>query len=218
MEKLQGFATETKYAYDLSGQDILNDYQHRRGDSWEKMDALTINKRVASTGEQTLAEPLLTPLTCPVFLIAMRMANRQNTAGSGLSRATTSASTASGSTGFKKAPPPPPPPGSSRAATGGFKKMPPPAPPSSFAAKRAPLPPASPSAPPPPYSQGNSPAAAVAAATKRPPPPPPTKASKPVIPKPTYVIAMYDFTAQVIIQAYIMPGRILSIRSRRTVI
>ena len=129
----------------------------------------------------------------------MRMAQRQNTAGSGLSRATTSASTASGasgSSGFKK-PPPPPPPGSSSAAVG-FKKMPPPAPPGSFAAKRAPPPPAASAAPPPPYTQGNSPAAAVAAATKRPPPPPPpTKATKPVIPKPTYVIAMYDFTAQV---------------------
>jgi hypothetical protein len=58
MEKLQGFATESKYVYDVTGQDILNDYQHRRGDVWERVDALTINKRVASTGKGNHASPL----------------------------------------------------------------------------------------------------------------------------------------------------------------
>lgn len=176
MEKLQGFATETKYLYEVTSHDILNDYQQKRGDTWEHLDALTINKRGGST--------------------AMRMAKRQESVGSGLSRATTSASAASSTSGFKKAAPPPPP-GSAGPAGGGFKKMPPPPPPgSSFAAKRAnTVSSAVSAAPPPPYTAGNSPAAAVAAATKRPPPPPPSKAKKPV-PQPTYVIALYDFAAQ----------------------
>ncbi|KAG8857510.1 hypothetical protein FRB91_011253 [Serendipita sp. 411] len=83
-----------------------------------------------------------------------------------------------------------------------FKMPPPPPTGSSYAAKRAnsALPPpsaaASSSAPPPPYTPGNGPAVAIAAATKRPPPPPPSKAKKPAAPQPTYVIAMYDFSAQ----------------------
>lgn len=173
MEKLQGFATESKYRYEVTGQQIQEEYQERRGDTWEKVDALTINKRMAST--------------------AMRL--QQKRSGTSLSRATTSASMASSSSGtssFKKAPPPPPP------GSAGFKKMPPPPPPGSSAAAAAKRmnsgPPASSSAPPPPYTAGNSPAAAVAAATKRPPPPPPAK--KPAVPQPTYVIALYDFTAQ----------------------
>jgi hypothetical protein len=62
MEKLQGFATESKYVYDVTGQDILNDYQHRRGDVWERVDALSINKRVASTGKGNHPSPLLANL------------------------------------------------------------------------------------------------------------------------------------------------------------
>jgi hypothetical protein len=67
MEKLQGFATESKYVYDVTGQDILNDYQHKRGDVWERVDALTINKRVASTGKGNPADPLLANLMRPVL-------------------------------------------------------------------------------------------------------------------------------------------------------
>jgi len=51
MEKIQGFATEAKYSYDVSGQEILTDYQHKRGDTWERVDALTINKRMGSAGK-----------------------------------------------------------------------------------------------------------------------------------------------------------------------
>lgn len=68
MEKLQGFATESKYAYDVTGHDILNDYQDKRGDVWERVDALTINKRVASTGKGNYADSLLAHLIRPVLL------------------------------------------------------------------------------------------------------------------------------------------------------
>ena len=67
MEKLQGFATESKYVYDVTGQDILNDYQHKRGDVWDRVDTLTINKRVASTGKGNHAGPLLANLIRPVL-------------------------------------------------------------------------------------------------------------------------------------------------------
>ncbi|KAG8779024.1 hypothetical protein FRC19_000276 [Serendipita sp. 401] len=180
MEKLQGFAMESKYPVNGTGLDIQNTYEGRRGDAYEKLDSFTVNKRMASS--------------------AVRMAKRQETGGSSsaLSRSTTSAS--SSTVGLKK--PPPPPPGAA-SSSAGLKKMPPPPPTgSSYAAKRAnsALPPpsaaASSSAPPPPYTPGNGPAVAIAAATKRPPPPPPSKAKKPAAPQPTYVIAMYDFSAQ----------------------
>ncbi|KAJ3724298.1 BAR-domain-containing protein [Lentinula guzmanii] len=71
----------------------------------------------------------------------------------------------------------------------GFKKAPPPPPP--FAASET--------ASPPPYTPSNGPAsaAASAAAAKRaPPPPPPLKPKPKLAPKPQFVVALYDFTAQ----------------------
>lgn len=53
MEKLQGFATESKYAYEVASHDIISEYQEKRGDAWDLADALTINKRAASTGGWT---------------------------------------------------------------------------------------------------------------------------------------------------------------------
>jgi len=118
--------------------------------------------------------------------------------GNNLSRSATVSSTSSS---LKKAPPPPPP-GSTTSST--FKKAPPPPPngSSSSALKKAPPPPppSSITAPPPPYTPGNSPAVALAAATKRAPPPPPATKPKPKPkpkPQPVYVVALYDFTAQV---------------------
>lgn len=64
-------------------------------------------------------------------------------------------------------------------ATSSFKKAPPPPPPSAAAV-----------AAPPPYTPGSAPAAA---ATKRPPPPIPASKPKPK----EYVVALYDFAAQV---------------------
>ncbi|PVG00707.1 BAR-domain-containing protein [Serendipita vermifera] len=179
MEKLQGFATECKYRYETSSAEILSEYQDKRGDVWEQVDALHVTKRQALT--------------------AMRLANRQNSGASGasgatgLSRATTSASTSS--SGFKKAPPPPP--GSSSSV--GLKKMPPP-PPGGLSVKRSQTSMKSMNSPamnnpPPPYSAGNSQVASVVAATKRPPPPPPVKKAPPK-PKVQYVVALYDFDAQ----------------------
>lgn len=169
MEKLQGFATEAKYNYSVSPYEIQSEYQERRGDVYEQVESLSITKRTIST--------------------TMRMAQPQNSSTSGLSRSTTSASTASG---FKKAPPPPPP-----GSGAPLKKMPPPPPGSSSAAvKRANTTATAMAAPPPPYSQSAaSPQAGIVAATKRPPPPPPGK-PKPPVPQPVYVVALYDFVAQ----------------------
>ncbi|KAG5646869.1 hypothetical protein DXG03_001945 [Asterophora parasitica] len=92
----------------------------------------------------------------------------------GVGRSPSSASTLSRATStsvpsFKKAPPPPPGAAASHA-------------------------------PPPPYSASSSAssAAAAAAATKRaPPPPPPLKPKPKIVPQVQYVIALYDFAAQV---------------------
>ena len=90
-------------------------------------------------------------------------------------------------------------PGQSMSSAAAYKKAAPPPPSlggaSSSAAHAAP-PPYSPSPP----ANGSSTAGAVAAAKKAPPPPPPLK-SKPK-PKPTvqYVVALYDFSAQVCIR------------------
>ncbi|KAJ4485486.1 BAR-domain-containing protein [Lentinula aciculospora] len=94
--------------------------------------------------------------------------------GPGISRATSSTSSLASS----RSPPP-----------SGFKKAPPPPPP--FTASQA--------APPPPYtpSNGSASAAASAAAAKRaPPPPPPLKPKPKLVPKPLFVVALYDFAAQ----------------------
>lgn len=75
------------------------------------------------------------------------------------------------------------------------------APPSNPPFKKAPPPPpgASSHPPPPPYtpsSSGNA-ASAAAAAKRAPPPPPPLKPKPKIIPQVQYVIALYDFAAQV---------------------
>lgn len=101
--------------------------------------------------------------------------------GTGMSR--TPSRTPSSASSLSKPPPraPPPPSGS------GFKKAPPPPPPASSS-----------SAPPPPYTPP-APVSASAAvvAKKAPPPPPPLKPKPKIAPKPQYVVALYDFTAQV---------------------
>lgn len=87
-------------------------------------------------------------------------------------------------------------------ATGSVHRAPSSVSASSLASKKPPPPPpAAHNAPPPPYSAGaanRATAAATAAATKRAPPPPPALKPKPA-PKPQvqYVVALYDFTAQV---------------------
>jgi len=54
MEKLQGFATETKYNYAVSGMEIQSEYQEKRGDVYEQVESLRISKRIGSTGDTSL--------------------------------------------------------------------------------------------------------------------------------------------------------------------
>jgi amphiphysin len=198
MEKLQGFVQENKFSPGASGAEILGDYENERTEAWQQVESLHITKRIASTGTCTCSLGTRSLLNSPAG--KMIQARRQETGlspGSGLSR---SATTSSASSGFKKAPPPPPP-GNKKGST--FNKKPPPPPPngsSSVAFKKAPPPPppSSAVAPPPPYTPGNGPASAFAAAAKRAAPPPPATKPKPTpAPKPVYVVAMFDFTAQV---------------------
>lgn len=54
MEKLQGFATEAKYNYSVSPNEIQSEYQERRGDVYEQVESLTITKRTISTSEASI--------------------------------------------------------------------------------------------------------------------------------------------------------------------
>jgi hypothetical protein len=51
MEKLQGFATEAKYNYAVSGLEIQSEYQEKRGNIYEEVEGLRITKRVGSAGD-----------------------------------------------------------------------------------------------------------------------------------------------------------------------
>lgn len=85
-------------------------------------------------------------------------------------------------------------------ATSSLRAGPPPTrSPSSPYTKPAPAPPVAQPAPPPPYTASTS-AASAAAAKRAPPPPPPLKPKpKPAV---TYVVALYDFAAQVRLQYF----------------
>uniref|UniRef100_A0A0W0F9Y5 BAR-domain-containing protein n=1 Tax=Moniliophthora roreri TaxID=221103 RepID=A0A0W0F9Y5_MONRR len=97
----------------------------------------------------------------------MVQANR-SASGSSMGRSPSMASSMSSSSTFSKKAPPPPPSSSSLAA------------------------------PPPPYSPSGagSSAASAVAAKKAPPPPPPLKPKPSLVPKPKFVVALYDFQAQ----------------------
>lgn len=158
---------EGKYEIHVSGAQIAEDYEQKRTDAWERIEGMGITKRIVSTQK-------------------MLQASRQNSTGTygSLGRSNTTASTSTTSSGGLRAPPP------MRSTSGSsfVKKAPPPPP--SFGSQSQTF------AAPPPYSAGgaSSGAAAAAAAKRAPPPPPPLK------PKPKsiqYVVALYDFAAQV---------------------
>ncbi|KAJ7139521.1 hypothetical protein C8R44DRAFT_764687 [Mycena epipterygia] len=134
LEKMNGFAEETKYDIsNVPGSQIASDYEQKRTDAWSTIEDLNISKRIISVSK-------------------MVQANRSQNGGSSLGRSTTSASTASStsrtpppgrapSNSFKKTPPPipgsqapaPPPPytpsGGGAAAAAATKRAPPPPPP-----------------------------------------------------------------------------------------
>ena len=157
MEKLNSFA-EGRYDTHVSTQQIQDDYENRRTDAWERIENMSITKRIVSTAK-------------------MLQASRHGADSLGRSNTTSTTSSSrtmppvsrsvSGSSFTKKAPPPPP----------------------SFGSNHAP----------PPYTPppSNSNFAAAAATKRAPPPPPPLKPKPKAEPPVQYVVALYDFAAQV---------------------
>ncbi|KAF8588489.1 BAR-domain-containing protein [Ramaria rubella] len=119
VEKLQGFA-EGKYEIPTEASEIATQFMARRTDVVERIEALTVTKRITST--------------------AKMMAARQGATGANIGRANTSASSSVSSvsrtpSSFTKKPPPPPPsaaaapPPYSAANSAAATKRPPPPPP-----------------------------------------------------------------------------------------
>ena len=103
LEKMNSFAEEAKYdVTNVPGNQIQADYEGKRTDAWERIENLSIIKRIVSVS---------------------KMFQQQRAQGGGLSRSATTASSSSSLSrpppspgGFKKSPPPPPPSLSSRAS------------------------------------------------------------------------------------------------------
>ncbi|KAF5392622.1 hypothetical protein D9757_002121 [Collybiopsis confluens] len=96
LEKMNGFAEETKYDIsNIPGNEITSNYEEQRTDAWSHIEELNVTKRIISTSK---------------FVQANRAAG--GGVGSGVSRATSSSSSLSARppppSGFKKTPPPPP--------------------------------------------------------------------------------------------------------------
>jgi len=169
LEKLQSFC-EKKYDTTGTNQDTLNIYEEKRGDARERIEALGITKK------------FITPRT---------LHPGSGLGSSGLSRATSTATSGSSSSYV--------PPSRASTVTSNSKF-------GSLAAKKGfapPPPPPSSAAPPPAYSSSGHASnsfvasASALAAKKSPPPPPPVKPKPVLAPKPVvYVTALYDFEAQ----------------------
>jgi len=154
LEHITTFA-EGKYdVTNISGSQIVADYEEKRTDAWNTIEGLMITKRIISTSK-------------------MVQANRS--AGPGLARSVSIATSSSSTSLSSKVPP------------SAFSKKAPPPPPSLGSLN-----------PPPPYSPASNGSGGAAAAAKRaPPPPPPLKPKpKPAEPAVHYVVALYDFEAQ----------------------
>ncbi|KIK70350.1 hypothetical protein GYMLUDRAFT_32353 [Collybiopsis luxurians FD-317 M1] len=133
LEKMNGFAEETKYDIsNIPGNQITSNYEEQRTDAWSNIEELNITKRIISTSK---------------FVQANRAAG--GGPGTGMARVPSSSSSSLSSvrspppSGFKKAPPPPPSAASQNAA-------PPPYTPSNGAASAAAAAAAAKRAPPPP--------------------------------------------------------------------
>ncbi|EJD55053.1 BAR-domain-containing protein [Auricularia subglabra TFB-10046 SS5] len=148
MEKLQGF-TDGKFSTAMSGDEIAAEYEERRGDAVERVEALSITHRILSTSRM------------------MQQHRAEGGTGSSMARAPSMASTASSASRGV------PPSRANTVAGSTFKKAPPPPPGSHHSSAAAPPPPYTPP------SNGAGQAAAMAAATKRAPPPPPGPKPKP---------------------------------------
>lgn len=186
---MNSFAEESKFDIaNVPGAQIAQDYENKRTDAWNVIENLGIIKRIVSVCKHSLFDSAYlgvdTHLSLGNFVTARLVQQTRSNSGNttlGRQPSTASASSASSpATGLRAAPPP------TRALSS-----------ASSYTKPAPASPVAQPAPPPPYTAASS--AASAAATKRAPPPPPPLKPKPK-PQATYVVALYDFAAQVILQ------------------
>ena len=169
LEKVNTFA-EGKYDVSVPAEQIASDFEEKRGDAMQRVEALNITKRIISTCTSLHNAAFLQYSRTSSNAARMVQANRSASGGAtSLGRSATASST---STAASRSP-----------SSSSFKKA-------------APPPPSAAAAAPPPYSPPapGSGFGAAAVAKKAPPPPPPLKPK----PKPAaqYVVALYDFAAQ----------------------
>ncbi|KAA1468436.1 BAR-domain-containing protein [Dentipellis sp. KUC8613] len=169
LEKLNQFA-DGKYDVSITPAQIADEYEAKRGESFETIEALGLTQRIVSTSKLVQQHRALSPNSATFGRPPTSPLGRSPSAAS--TSTTGSRNISAGSSFAKKAPPPPPAP---------------------FGSK-PPLGPSSPNlAAPPPYSPSSN--GVSAAAAKRAPPPPPPLKPKPQ-PNVQYVVALYDFAAQ----------------------
>jgi amphiphysin len=184
-DKIQSFADGK---YDVAQKDIEGIYFSQRGDAADQLDALTITKRLVSTGAcvgrcYSSASPLsLTPFCLPRS--AKLMSGHRSASGSVAGRSPldrkSSVTSSASATGLGRQP-------SYNAGTAAKYGLPPPA----HAASPA-------VAAPPPYTAGGTGLASTAGSIKKaPPPPPPMKRAASAAPQPEICVALYDFAPQV---------------------
>lgn len=182
---MNSFADEAKYdVTNVPGAQIAQDYEDKRTDAWSLIENLNIIKRIISVCAFIFTAALAEHSTLNLLAARLVQANRSQTSSLGRQPSTATTSSLASSSrvappsnpAFKKAPPPPPPGASSHAAP-----------------------------PPPPYTPSSSGAASAAAAKRAPPPPPPLKPKPKIVPQVQYVIALYDFAAQVCSVSTVMP-------------
>lgn len=189
LEKLNSFADSAKYEItNMSGGEIERSYEEKRTDAWHMIENLKIVSRIVSVCRLCSAS-----FGSSINAFAARLVQTARSQNNSQRASTAVSPTTSAGSGSNLRSPPP---GHSMSSAAAYKKAAP-APPShgrtSPSATHAAPPPYSPSPP----ANGSSTAGATATAKKAPPPPPPLK-SKPK-PKPAvqYVVALYDFSAQV---------------------
>ncbi|KAJ9100543.1 hypothetical protein QFC21_003586 [Naganishia friedmannii] len=181
-DKIQSFADGK---YDVAQKDIEGIYFSQRGDASDQLDALTITKRLVSTG--TFNPPYSSAFPLPIAHIllldlAKLMSGHRSASGSVAGRSPldrkSSVTSSASATGLGRQP-------SYNAGTAAKYGLPPPAHASPAVAA------------PPPYTAGGTGLASTAGSIKKaPPPPPPMKRAASAAPQPEICVALYDFAPQ----------------------
>lgn len=212
---MHNFADENKW--DLSnvpGSQIAQEYEEKRTDAWANIEELGIIKRIVSICKLEVVF-LIWPV--PMNLSArMVQASRAQNSNTGISRSNTTSTTSTTNSSLRPAPP-----AARSALTTSYKKAPPPPPPSLHSHAAAP----------PPYTPTASASSLTSAtrdftrgqavATKRPPPPPPPLKPKPKpAPRIKYVVALYDFSAQVgvVVKLFVLNFHVTLLGGRRPIV